>query len=111
MNLLAGSTFKIASEGPAAAYAGWLLRSLGGTVDHQTRLAEDGLGLFLGQGARYVREFDFTSDSNEIWITDVPVTEGSRAELTALSGANRAFLRHKKLPTPGVAKQPLRRFS
>ena len=91
MDLLASSTFKIASAGPAAAYAAWLLQTFGAETDHQTALERDGLGAFLGRGAGFVREFEFTGDRNVTWITDVPVTPENRATLEALAGSARVI--------------------
>src|SRR6188508_1182118 len=91
MDFLADSRFKVASEGPAAAYAGWLLRSFGAAVEHQSKLDEDGLGLFLAQGASFVREFEFTNDPNVTWITDAPVTGESRATLEALATSSQVI--------------------
>ena len=91
MDLLAGSEFKVASRGPSAAYAAWLLGTLGASVDHQTMLAEDGLGLFLGQGARYVNELDLSGNGNVTLVTDVAVTPANRAELERVAAGARVI--------------------
>lgn len=81
MDLLTGIRFSVASHGVAAAYAGWLLRQFGADVDHATALDPEGLGGFLGEGARFVPEPAF----------DAPVTGANREQLEAIASGARVI--------------------
>src|SRR5512139_1541073 len=81
MDLLKDSRFRVASYGPGAAYAAWLLRSLGAEVEHATALDPEGLGAFLGEAATFASAPALLPDAERTFITDVPVTPESRAVL------------------------------
>lgn len=77
----------MSSSGVAAAYAAWLLRQYGAAVTHETALDPEGLGAFLGEGARYVGEPALTPAPGVRFITDAPVTAVTRAKLEALAAS------------------------
>ena len=85
LELLLGHRFTVASYGPAAGYAAWLLRQYGAEVEHTTALDPEGLGAFLGEGAHYDPVPRLTGSPGEVFITDATVTPDSRAALEALA--------------------------
>lgn len=84
-DLLGGAPFVVRSYGPAAAYAGWLLRQFGATVDHETALDPEGLGAFLGAGARFAASPALERGASGTLITDAPVTPERRALLESMA--------------------------
>jgi crotonobetainyl-CoA:carnitine CoA-transferase CaiB-like acyl-CoA transferase len=91
MTFLAGTRFRVASYGPAAAFSGWLLQSLGADVEQETALNLEGLGAFLAQGARATEAPALTAAPGVTLITDAPVNEANHAALQDLSGASRVI--------------------
>ncbi len=91
MDLLAGHRFTVASFGPAAGYAGWLLRQYGADVAHTTALDAEGLGAFLGQGARFIAQPALASLEGVTLVTDAPVNAGHRAMLETLGRDRRVI--------------------
>jgi len=91
MDLLRSEHFTVASFGPGAAYAGWLLRQLGAPVDHQTALDPEGLGAFLGQGASFVVEPVLRPARTGTFVTDAPVTAANRRLLEAAAEDSRVI--------------------
>lgn len=87
MDLLEGRRFTVASYGVAAAYAAWLLRQFGASVDHTTALDPEGIGAFLGEGASFDPAPAFKPVPGATFITDAPVTAGHRERLAELAGA------------------------
>lgn len=89
MELPAATTISVASHGIAAAYAGWLLRSLGAKVEHVTALDLEGLGAFLGEGASTSARPDAAAMPGEVVITDEPYSAAAVERLAALARSRR----------------------
>ena len=91
MEMLSGRQYRVASFGIGAAYAAWLLRGMGGEVEHETALDPDGIGLFLGQGARFTAGPALADEPGAPFITDAPVTAANRARLERLAKDSRVI--------------------
>lgn len=85
MDLLDGQRFTVASNSPAAAYAGWLLRQFGAEVSHTTALDPEGLGAFLGEGASCSPGPALAAAPGATLITDAPPTAANRSAIDRLS--------------------------
>lgn len=85
MDLLAGERFSVASYGMGAAYTAWLLREFGAEVRHTTALDPEGVGAFLGEGARFVEAPALEAEVGGTLITDVPVSAPAQEQIEALS--------------------------
>lgn len=84
MDLLSGQRFTVASYGIAAAYAAWMLRQFGAGVVHATALDPEGIGAFLGEGARFGDNPELAVEPGGILITDVPVSAAARQRIEDL---------------------------
>lgn len=91
MELLSDRRFSVSSHGLAAAYAGWLLRSLGAEVEHACALDPEDIGAFLGQGASFTADPVLGGEPGGTLITDAPVTASNRARLEALARDRRVI--------------------
>ncbi|MEO8540273.1 MAG: CoA transferase [bacterium] len=91
MDLLAKSRFIVRSHGIAAAYCGWLLRSLGAEVEHETLLDPEGLGAFLGQGAKFSATLSQAAAGDATLITDAPVSIERIASLREVASTRRVI--------------------
>ncbi|MGE3075417.1 MAG: CoA transferase [Dehalococcoidia bacterium] len=90
MELLADFRFTVASYGPAAAYAGWLLKGFGAGVRHTSALDPEGLGAFLAPGASYAEEPPLVAGDGP-FITDAPVTPANLAVLRKMASTGRVI--------------------
>ncbi|MGE0599696.1 MAG: CoA transferase [Dehalococcoidia bacterium] len=90
MDLLADSRFAVASYGPGAAYAAWLLQGFGAEVRHASSLDPEGLGAFLARQASYAEQPPLASDGAP-FITDAPVTPQNLATLREMAATGRVI--------------------
>jgi crotonobetainyl-CoA:carnitine CoA-transferase CaiB-like acyl-CoA transferase len=81
VELLNDRRFAVSSFDVAAANVGWLLRTYGAAVEHETALDPEGIGAFLGPGARAVRVPTLAPPGWGAFITDAPVTAANRATI------------------------------
>ncbi len=91
MDLLADRRFSVSAYGIAAAYAGWLLRSLGANVETRSALDPEALGAFLSPGAVFEPAPTLAPAPDATFITDAPVTPANRARLGELAEARRVI--------------------
>lgn len=91
MELLSDRRFSVSSHGLAAAYTGWLLRSLGAEVEHSCALDPEDIGAFLGQGATFTLNPGLAGEPGGTLITDAPVNPANRAQLEALAADRRVL--------------------
>jgi crotonobetainyl-CoA:carnitine CoA-transferase CaiB-like acyl-CoA transferase len=85
MEFLTGQRFAVESYTVAAAYAAWLLRQYGADVEHVSRLDLEGIGAFLGEGAKSGAEPRVEPLGKQVLITDAPVSAGTRARLESVA--------------------------
>ena len=91
MDLLSGTRVDVSSYGVAAAYAAWLLRSLGARVEHRSALDPEAIGAFLAQGASFADAPQLAARPGVTFVTDAPVTAANRERLAALALQSRVI--------------------
>lgn len=91
MDLLRNCRYSVASYGPGAAYAAWLLRSFGASVRHVSALDPEGLGAFLAEGGESDDAPPLRPTPGETFITDAPVTAANRRVLESAALAGRVI--------------------
>lgn len=91
MELLSDRRFRVSSYGLAAAYAGWLIDSLGGEVEHVSALDPEGIGAFLAPSAMRSSAPQLNAQPDQTLITDCPVTAENRERITSLARDRRVI--------------------
>lgn len=85
MQLLDSLRFEVASFGPAAAYAGWLLRAYGARIPHQSALDPEADGAFFAEGAMFTATPVLAAAPGARFLTDAPVTPANRSAIEGLA--------------------------